>query len=127
MALAFVAIASWNVDAQVDVEEVHLVVELPAPLGARPIPVTPAAIGEAEFDISVFISNPEVPFDSCPRFLTLVKGFEDVDGLGKVAVTEETKDVVGVGFRILNTCAWIRKKRKGLVSNFLTALKGWLP
>lgn len=123
MALAFVPIASWNVDAQVDVEEINLVIELPAPLGAWPVErvrATSRASGatrtsKAELQISALISDPEVVFNWCTTFLAFIERFEDVDGLGEVAVAEELEDVIGVAFLSLNAGVWM-KKNKGEVS-----------
>ena len=116
MSLAFIAIASWNVDAQVDVEEINLVIELPAPLGAWPVErvrATSWASGasKAELQISALISDPEVVFNWCTTFLAFIERFEDVDGLGEVAVAEELEDVIGVAFLSLNAGVWMKKTK----------------
>ena len=55
-----------------------------------------------EFEFPVFIADAEVTLHFGARLLALVKGLEDVDGLGEVAAAEKLEDVAGEGLLIRN-------------------------
>ena len=90
--LAVVTVSGWHVDTEVIALDVNEVVPPPAPLAARTV------TGDVKVELRDAVLGPdaEMAFGLKAWFLALVKGLEEVDGLGEVVVPHKVDDVLDV-------------------------------